>query len=423
MLKFALKNAFRKKGIASLAIIGIGLGIMLMVILGSTTENMGDQVDEAIQERVGIVSVREKGRTLAYQSSLSKNITLVAQNSPDADNIVSMTPETYLPPTTTNYSEILPITEQGVPPSIDIVGTDPAQLFDLHPEVTEVSEGRIFENSGFEAVVPYALAEAKPKFFGIDQVIPLQINSSFSFDLTIVGIYHSEMEENPHSPEAVKFSIFSNNKALNTVWQELARPTNAPFHFLPANTNPEQYNLLVLRYDSTDLKTTQGFAGRLQLFLDESLTTQHMAYVYGEAGIALEDLREQISTFLMIVSLISVLSGSMSIIIAQLIGLEQRLKEFAILKATGWKGRHLLFDLLIESSVLALTGALVGIVHGVIGLHSLEHLMGTSNGNVALSISVVGQALFLALLLGIFGGLYPAIKAANVRPIQVLRGQ
>lgn len=423
MLKFALKNAFRKKGIASLAIIGIGLGITLMVVLGSVTEEMGAQVDEAIQKRVGIVSVREKGRSLEFQSSLSKNITLVTQRSPDADQIISMTPEIYLPPTTTNYSDSLPLTEQGVPPGINIVGTDPSQLLDLHTEVTEISEGRLFDSSEFEAVVPYTLADIKPALFGLNQVIPIQINASYSLELTIVGIFHSEIEENPHTPDAINFNIYTNNDALASVWDELVRPSNAPFHFLPTNMNSDQYNVLLIRYDSADLETTQAYAGRLQGFLDEFLTTQHVVYVYGEAGIALEDLREQITTFLMIVSFTAVLGGSMSIIIAQLIGLEQRIQEFAILKATGWKGRHLLFDLLIESAILALVGALVGIGLGVIGTHSLDHLLPATNANVVLSISVVGQALLLALLLGIFGGLYPAIKAANVRPIQVLRGQ
>ncbi|MFW9917346.1 MAG: ABC transporter permease [Candidatus Thorarchaeota archaeon] len=423
MLKFALKNAFRKKGIASLAIIGIGLGITLMVVLGSVTEEMGAQVDEAIQKRVGIVSVREKGRSLEFQSSLSKNITLVTQHSPDADQIISMTPEIYLPPTTTNYSDILPLTGQDVPPSINIVGTDPSQLLELHTEVTEISEGRLFDSSGSEAVVPYTLADFKPELFDLNQVISIQINASYSLELTIVGIYHSEIEENPHTPDPIKFNIYSNSEALASVWKELVRPSNAPLHFLPTSMNSDQYNVLLIRYDSTDLETTQAYAGRLQGFLDESLPAQHVVYVYGEAGIALEDLREQITTFLMIVSFTAVLGGSMSIIIAQLIGLEQRTQEFAILKATGWKGRHLLFDLLIESAILALVGAFVGIGLGAIGTHVFDHLMPNTNASVTLSISVVGQALVLALLLGIFGGLYPAIKAANIRPIQVLRGE
>jgi putative ABC transport system permease protein len=101
-----------------------------------------------------------------------------------------------------------------------------------------------------------------------------------------------------------------------------------------------------------------------------------------------------------------------------------RMKEFAILKSTGWKNRHIFENVIFESLTLGLLGALIGIVVGGILITALSgenSLFGTASAII--TIEGIIEVIAYAVGLGIIGGLYPGIKAARVRPVVVLKGE
>jgi len=60
MLKFSIKNAFRKKSTAILSSIGVGIGLMLVFVIGAFTAGVTAQFQENLSETIGIVEILEK---------------------------------------------------------------------------------------------------------------------------------------------------------------------------------------------------------------------------------------------------------------------------------------------------------------------------------------------------------------------------
>jgi putative ABC transport system permease protein len=88
----------------------------------------------------------------------------------------------------------------------------------------------------------------------------------------------------------------------------------------------------------------------------------------------------------------------------------------------GWRRGRVIRMVLLESLALSLLSAIVGILLGV-GL-AWSFTLIPEFGNFLLPVfspELFGQVLVLALVLGAFGGVYPAWRAAGLRPMEALR--
>ncbi len=118
------------------------------------------------------------------------------------------------------------------------------------------------------------------------------------------------------------------------------------------------------------------------------------------------------------ISGISLLVGGIGIMNIMLVSVTERTREIGIRKAIGAKRGVILSQFLTESLVLSLTGALTGLILGAGGADIAGTLM--KLGNVV-SLSSVVLAVFFAIAVGIIFGVYPARKAASLKPIDALR--
>ncbi|MBI5649589.1 MAG: ABC transporter permease, partial [Chloroflexi bacterium] len=121
-------------------------------------------------------------------------------------------------------------------------------------------------------------------------------------------------------------------------------------------------------------------------------------------------------------SFLSILIGGVGIMNAMLMSVFERTREIGTLRALGWRRRRVVGMIVRESLALSFLSGLAGIVLGVgLGyLLSLEPTMGAMlKGEY--SWRLFAQAMGIALVLGGFGALYPAWRAANLSPIEALR--
>ena len=121
------------------------------------------------------------------------------------------------------------------------------------------------------------------------------------------------------------------------------------------------------------------------------------------------------------ISVISILAGGIGMMNTVLMSVFERTREIGVLRALGWRRRWVIQLILQESLLLSALGAAAGIVLGV-GLTKLIGL--TPLGGMipgAFSPGLFIQVFVIALLLGAVGGLYPAVRAANLRPVEAIR--
>jgi ABC-type lipoprotein release transport system permease subunit len=100
----------------------------------------------------------------------------------------------------------------------------------------------------------------------------------------------------------------------------------------------------------------------------------------------------------------------------------ERTQEIGVLRALGWRRRRLLRMVLAESLALSALSGLAGIAIslGLSGLLSLEPTYGRLLP-ASYTAANIAQIIVLVLGLGALGGLYPAWRAANLRPVEALR--
>ncbi len=117
---------------------------------------------------------------------------------------------------------------------------------------------------------------------------------------------------------------------------------------------------------------------------------------------------------------ISLVVGGIVIMNIMLVSVTERTREIGIRKALGARRGDILMQFLMESAIMALIGGVVGVAGGVI-VAQIATLLSGFPSSVALWSIFMG--LFVATSTGIFFGVYPARKAAELDPIVALRSE
>lgn len=118
------------------------------------------------------------------------------------------------------------------------------------------------------------------------------------------------------------------------------------------------------------------------------------------------------------IAAISLLVGGIGIMNIMLVSVTERTREIGIRKALGAKNKNIMSQFLIEALSLSGMGGLIGIFFGWLGAYVIAQA-----GKWPLVITPISVLLAFgfALIIGLFFGLYPAMKAAKMDPVEALR--
>jgi len=100
----------------------------------------------------------------------------------------------------------------------------------------------------------------------------------------------------------------------------------------------------------------------------------------------------------------------------------ERTREIGVLRAVGWSRFRVLGLIFREALLLGLVGGVIGIsiAFGLIALLNLIPMIGEAIQPIW-TIGIFARAFTVALLLGLIGGLYPALRATHLEPVEALR--
>ena len=115
---------------------------------------------------------------------------------------------------------------------------------------------------------------------------------------------------------------------------------------------------------------------------------------------------------------VSLLVGGIGIMNIMLVSVTERIKEIGIRKAIGAQKEEILALFLIEAVVLSVAGGSIGIILGCLLAKVMAGFMGWAT---VISVSSVFVSFIFSLFTGLFFGVYPAYKAAGMKPIDALR--
>lgn len=148
---------------------------------------------------------------------------------------------------------------------------------------------------------------------------------------------------------------------------------------------------------------------------DDSIYTLSIMATYIDL---LDSVINIFTTFIAAVSAISLLVGGIGVMNIMLVSVTERTREIGIRKALGAKTSTIMFQFLTESVILCLIGGLIGFILGVSGALIVAAILEIP---VAVKATTVAIAVGFSSAIGIFFGIYPAKRAAQLTPIEALR--
>jgi putative ABC transport system permease protein len=120
---------------------------------------------------------------------------------------------------------------------------------------------------------------------------------------------------------------------------------------------------------------------------------------------------------------ISLLVGGIGIMNIMLVSVTERTREIGLRKALGARKRDILTQFLAESSMLSLIGGIIGILFGWLIAFIVGQIAAATNTNFSplVGIDAILLATGFSAAIGLFFGIYPASRAANLEPVEALR--
>jgi putative ABC transport system permease protein len=120
----------------------------------------------------------------------------------------------------------------------------------------------------------------------------------------------------------------------------------------------------------------------------------------------------------LIIALITLLGAAIGLMNIMLVSVTERTREIGVCKALGATRKNILIQFLTEAIVICQMGGLVGIFFGVMIGYGVANAM---KGNFIMPWAWIFVAIVTCLVVGLASGMYPALKAARLDPIESLR--
>lgn len=119
-----------------------------------------------------------------------------------------------------------------------------------------------------------------------------------------------------------------------------------------------------------------------------------------------------------IIAMLTLLGASIGLMNIMLVSVTERTREIGIRKALGATRKNVLSQFLIEAVVICLIGGIAGIILGILMGFGVSFMVG---GHFFIPWNWITLGFTVCIIVGLISGLYPAIKASKLDPIEALR--
>jgi len=134
----------------------------------------------------------------------------------------------------------------------------------------------------------------------------------------------------------------------------------------------------------------------------------------------LKDMTTELRVSTIVIALMTLLGAAIGLMNIMLVSVTERTREIGVRKALGASRSNILFQFLVEAIVITIMGGILGIIFGI-GIGGI--IAALLKGQFIIPFNWMALAITVCVIVGVVSGLYPAIKASRLDPIEALRYQ
>ena len=191
---------------------------------------------------------------------------------------------------------------------------------------------------------------------------------------------------------------------------------------------PERIDFVMIQINEGEniLDVANNAEEKLRKFRGETEKTQKFSILTPEDLLSsFQDILLIITAFLASIAMISLIVGGVGIANTMYTSVVERTKEIGTMKAVGAQNKDILYIFLIESGLLGLVGAIIGVILGFGFSKTIEYFVkniyDTNLLQVATPIYLVLGCLVFGFLIGTISGVFPAWRASKINVVDALR--
>lgn len=378
MFGLALRNLRRTFGRTVLSLVGMAVAIVLVIGLISFSNGVRVLIEDTLRSVEGLMVVARD----APDPVLSTVPTSAEGRLARLNGVKVVVPEIWWVAITADNMLLF---QKGLEGSLVILGVPPERTVELPGGGLyrrAMRAGRFLTPGTVgEVLLPVEVAAKLEKPLGSTIRLP-------NATLTVVGHFQTD-------------SLILNRTVLVTLEQARAMKK------MPPDVVSAYYLELDRPSDRARVATTINarFPG-LRAFTPE------------EANATIGSLLSKLDSLLLVITILPILGAAVTILNTMLMSFSERIREFGILMACGWRRGDVLRLVLTEALLLGFCGGLLGCLVGGSATHVLGHYLSV---DPVTPRWLYAACLVLATGIGMAGGAYPAIRAARLAPIEAIR--
>ena len=401
MLRTSLTALRAHKLRTSLSVLGIVIGVAAVVaiiaIVNGATADMKEQIAGLGMRTITISIFPQAMQSAASVRALTEELTTDLEAAPSVSQVV---PTASGRGSAIIYGETWDVSLMGVTPEY-------ADLFDgFYAE-----SGRFIHALDEDRKVAVLGAGVAEDYFGDNNPVGEQLKIEVSSQETAFRI----------------IGVMSERGQVG--YQDLDDSVYVPLTTMQTLSGSRQFSSYIAQ--AADEEVVEQAAAEIEAILDRTIETATMNTPMGRMSRtpynvqvqkeAIETYEESVDTMTFIlggVGAISLLVGGIGIMNIMLVSVTERTREIGIRMAIGGRPRDIRTQFLVEAILICLLGGLLGL-----GIGWLCAWLGAGIGDWPFVISVYPALLAcgFSLLIGVTFGLYPALRASKLDPVEALR--
>ena len=389
-LKMALRSIGSNKLRAVLTMLGIIIGVVALVVLVSLVDGATSSVTDTLS------SLGSSLLTVTIEDDKGYPITMDTLNewTENKDTIGLMAP--YISDTITGSAD-------GESGSFTVYGTVP-EYYDI--QGLELVMGRFLktadiQNSSYICIINEAAAE---EIIGYADCVGQAISLN-NVKFTIVGV------------------LSDGDDSLTSMFSSSSMVAYVPYESLVRLSTTASSEITEFYVSAAEGSTVEDAETTMTQLLLERFEEDEDAFSVTSQD-ALEDATSSITSVLTVmlggIAAISLVVGGIGIMNIMMVTVTERTREIGIRKAIGASRGTILMQFLMEAVVQCMMGCCLGIFISWAILQIVNTVVASLGMTFALNISVVCIAVVFCFFIGIVFGMYPANKAAKMKPIDAL---